>query len=145
MQMLRSRFGQYKTITDNFVPFTCDELTLLTFGKLIEDSGLLKEESAGHNPDRIGKLTFRELRQAFAGSQGEGSDDVDGHMLRMDFQEFIEALVRITVLRFEQGQLPLIEKLRFTLDAVSTAVPAPTASSRPGSRELASLAHSLFS
>jgi len=143
MEMLRSRFREYASISDT--PF-CEELTLLTFGKLIDESGLLREESSSEDPDRVGKLTFRELRQAFAGSQGEASEDGSGdndHMLRMDFPEYIEALLRISVLRFESKQLTLITKVKFILDAVSTAIPRVPVS-RPGSRGLTKITHLLL-
>ena len=102
-------------------------MTLSEFGKLVEDSGLI-----GKHTEEQDELTIREVRQAFAGAQGEHSEDPGSHSLghahRMDFPEFIDAIARVGVLKWEKDDLPIIDKIEFACSAICHA----EFSERPG-------------
>ena len=97
-----------------------NSMTLSEFGKLVEDSGLIGKHTAEQD-----ELTIREVRQAFAGSQGEHAEEAAGqslgHAHRMDFPEFIDAIARIGVLKWEKDDLPVIDKIEFACSAICHA------------------------
>jgi len=90
-QDLRSNFERYSSArSDNGTMI----MKLEDFGTLIDHARLLiktNEETT---------LNIKELRQAFAGAQYEQLNKINSsHMLEMDYQEFIGALIRVALIK----------------------------------------------
>ena len=76
-------------------------ITLTEFGAMIESAGLVGKTNDG-NGKQVSELTAREVRQAFAGSQGEQESGMD--QLSMNYLEMLEAVLRISFLKYDEGE-----------------------------------------
>ena len=68
---------------------------------MIESAGLVGKTNDG-NGKQVSELTAREVRQAFAGSQGEQESGMD--QLSMNYLEMLEAVLRISFLKYDEGE-----------------------------------------
>eukprot|EP00638_Chattonella_subsalsa_P012367 CAMPEP_0117794856 /NCGR_PEP_ID=MMETSP0948-20121206/10940_1 /TAXON_ID=44440 /ORGANISM="Chattonella subsalsa, Strain CCMP2191" /LENGTH=409 /DNA_ID=CAMNT_0005625657 /DNA_START=358 /DNA_END=1589 /DNA_ORIENTATION=- len=102
-----------------------DSLNIAEFEKIIADAGLMGS-SGGDIDDQ---LTQKETRQAFAGAQAGRdfhqhvvSDDGQAFEVnddqQMDYPEFLEALARIGILKWEDDRVPCQQKIEGALSAV---------------------------
>lgn len=138
---LKSKFESYSSLgadLEHSKGVRVYEMTFSDFSSLIESARLLGQNGGACQ----GELTLSEVRQAFAGAQGEledkydlkasatktdGNDQVDSkisHFLRMDFAEYIDALIRVALLKYENMIMPVLEKVQRTCGAIVKALPA---------------------
>lgn len=111
---LRSKFNAYASSKSESGTIV---MKLEDFGVLIEHSGLVGKTEGGD-------LNVREVRQAFAGAQGDQIDELDSsHMLEMDYREFIEALVRVALIKYKSGSSASVKEIE-SIASIVCNVPA---------------------
>jgi hypothetical protein len=111
---LRSKFNAYASSKSESGTIV---MKLEDFGVLIEHSGLVGKTEGGD-------LNLREVRQAFAGAQGDQIDELDSsHMLEMDYREFIEALVRVALIKYKSGSSASVKEIE-SIASIVCNVPA---------------------
>lgn len=114
-------YAKYCTMdSDQSDPNNRGTMNLNEFTGLMTDAGLL-----GDGPGDEDELTTREARQAFAASQitdedtdGDGIIDDEDELEELVFSEFLEAMTRVAIAKWEDPDMPIRDKVELAVDAV---------------------------
>ncbi|CAM9297287.1 unnamed protein product [Chrysoparadoxa australica] len=120
LKLVFEKYGA--SIADSAHNMVDDELNVAEFGLILEEARLL----GGRGKDDE-ELTFKEARQAFSGAQsdlcGDGGGSrvaiPGGHQEQMSFAEFLEAIARVALLKWDDPNTPLFDKVEWALQSVA--------------------------
>lgn len=124
---MRKVFDAYSTkVIDESSSLYHEQLNIKEFGLILEHAHLLGGHTRGDD-----ELTTKEARQAFSGAQnalcGESEEQVAGlkkassegsSAEQMTYAEFLEAVARVAVLKWDDPATPIFSKILWALESV---------------------------